>query len=286
MRFRLLALDVDGTVLDRSGRPSSGTLSALRRAEEAGVRPVLCTGRRFRRALEAAARLEIANPLVCNSGALVKDPATRGSLWRADLPRSVLGTLHALFTAHNQDIVGFLDEAAGGHDFRIARFPTGRALFDEYVTRNLGHARIDTNWTVTPENDAAPSFHLCAIGERPDMLAFEATINAALRGRVRTFVQRSPQYSGWMCEVLRGDASKWTAVLHVAALWKIPPEQICAVGDDMNDVPMLQGAGLGVAMGHAAPEVQAAADLVIGDAESDALAELIDSHVLGQGIGR
>ena len=103
---------------------------------------------------------------------------------------------------------------------------------------------------------------------------------ARLPDRVRTFVQRSPRYLGTMCEVLRHDASKWAAILHLADLWGVRPEEICAVGDDMNDVPMIRGAGLGVAMGHAPAAVLDAADLVTGDHDNDGVALLVDRLLL------
>ena len=96
-------------------------------------------------------------------------------------------------------------------------------------------------------------FHVCAIGTESDMLEFQAAAHAALAGRIQTFVQRSARYQGTMCEVLRHDAGKWAAILHLARLWQIDPSAICAVGDDVNDIPMIRNAGLGVAMGHARP---------------------------------
>ena len=119
-----------------------------------------------------------------------------------------------------------------------------------------------------------------AIGDRPAMLDFERAAHEALGGRVRTFVQKSPRYAGTMCELLRADASKWAAVLHLAGLWGVEPAEICAVGDDMNDLPMIAGAGLGVAMGHAPPAVLAAADLVTGDNDNDGVAMLVDGVLL------
>jgi hydroxymethylpyrimidine pyrophosphatase-like HAD family hydrolase len=83
-----------------------------------------------------------------------------------------------------------------------------------------------------------------------------------------------------MCEVLRRDASKWSGILHLAELWGIEPAEICAVGDDMNDVPMLRGAGLGVAMGHAPAIVRAAADHVTADHDNDGVAVLVDQILL------
>ena len=112
------------------------------------------------------------------------------------------------------------------------------------------------------------------------MLDFERSIHARLGGRVRTFVQRSPHYLGTMCEVLRHDASKWTAVMHVAERWGIDASEIVAVGDDMNDLPMIAGAGLGVAMGHAPAAVRAAADHVTGDHHEDGVARLVHEILL------
>jgi hydroxymethylpyrimidine pyrophosphatase-like HAD family hydrolase len=83
-----------------------------------------------------------------------------------------------------------------------------------------------------------------------------------------------------MCEILRHDASKWTAILHLAGLWGIEPSGICAVGDDVNDIPMIKNAGLGVAMGHARLEVRSAADLVTGDHDEDGVAMLVDDVLL------
>ena len=56
--------------------------------------------------------------------------------------------------------------------------------------------------------------------------------------------------------------------------WEISPGAICAVGDDRNDVPMVAGAGLGIAMGNAAAEVQAVADRVVGRHDNDGLVDV------------
>lgn len=277
-RFRLLALDVDGTLLDRGGTLRPSTAAAVARAARAGIRPVLCTGRRYRRARPVADRLGLHSPLVCNSGALVKDPADHRTLWRADLDADLFAAALALFRDHDEPAVSFTDLGPEQADFLITGYPTGRPLFDEYVALNREHAAVDPFWTGRP--GPAGHFHLCAIGDRPAMLAFEGAAHEALGGRVRTFVQKSPRYAGTMCELLRVDASKWAAVLHVAGLWGVGPAEICAVGDDMNDLPMIAGAGLGVAMGHAPPAVLAAADLVTGDHDNDGVAMLVDGVLL------
>ena len=114
------------------------------------------------------------------------------------------------------------------------------------------------------------------------MLGFENVAHEQFGGRIQTFVQRSPRYLGTMCEILRDDANKWTAILHLARLWGIEPSAICAVGDDVNDIPMIRNAGLGVAMGHARLEVRCAADLVTDDHDKDGVAMLVDDVLLGE----
>jgi hydroxymethylpyrimidine pyrophosphatase-like HAD family hydrolase len=112
------------------------------------------------------------------------------------------------------------------------------------------------------------------------MLGLEQVILERLGERVRTFVQRSPRYIGTMCEVIRHDAGKWAAILHLAELWNVDPSEICAIGDDVNDISMIKSAGLGVAMGQAPAAVLAAADLVTGDHDEDGVAMLVDEVLL------
>lgn len=279
-RYRILALDVDGTLLDAGGTLRPRTTQAVARAARAGIRPVLCTGRRYRRARPVAEQLGLDAPLVCNSGAIVKEASSRRTLWRADFDPALIDAIRDLFRDHDQYAVTFTDRPPDDVDFLVGRFPTGRPLFDEYVELNRSHAGIEPDWSGAAGAAAGRHFHICAIGTRPEMLAFEAAILDRLAGRVRTFVQKSPNYAGTMCEVLRGDAGKWSGLLHLAELWGVEPAEICAVGDDMNDVPMLRGAGLGVAMGHAPAAVRDAADHVTADHDNDGVALLVDQVLL------
>src|ERR1700678_3400385 len=131
-KYRILALDVDGTLLDPDGTLRPQTAAAVTRAAEAGIRPVLCTGRRYRRALPIAQELGIDAPLVCNSGAIVKDPKNHRTLWRADFADSLAADVLDLFRDHDQPAVVFTDRGPEEHDFIIAAFPTGREHFDDY----------------------------------------------------------------------------------------------------------------------------------------------------------
>ncbi len=283
--FRILALDVDGTLLDLQGNLRPRTAAAVARAARAGIRPVLCTGRRYRRARPVTEQLGLDAPIVCNSGAIVKDPASHRTLWRADFDPALADDVRALFHAHDQPAVVFTDRTPDEADFRIPAFPTGRQQFDAYVASNRSHAEIDHEWAPGSARgeagpDSEPWFHVCAIGGFEEMLAFERSARARFDRRIQTFVLRSTRYPWSMCEILRVDASKWIALLHLAELWGVGPHEICAVGDDANDIPMIRHAGLGVAMGHAHPEVLTVADIVTGSHDEDGVAMLVDEILL------
>jgi hydroxymethylpyrimidine pyrophosphatase-like HAD family hydrolase len=88
-----------------------------------------------------------------------------------------------------------------------------------------------------------------------------------------------PAYGVEVLEVFDPAVNKWKGVLHVAARHGIRPEQIVAIGDDVNDLPMIRQAGLGVAMGNSRSEVRAAARLVIKSNQEDGLAEFLEELV-------
>jgi Cof subfamily protein (haloacid dehalogenase superfamily) len=290
-RYQILALDVDGTVLDPDGALRPRTLAAVARAAKAGIRPILCTGRRYRRARPIASALCLDAPLVCNSGAIIKDPRNHATLRRADFDRSLAVRVLELFRLQDQPAVIFTDRDPNEADFIVASYPTGQEFFDDYVSQNREHAEINSTWAPHSANGRAPDraedwsnsepvFHVCAIGTRSEMHAFQEAALDRIGGRIQTFVQRSPRYLGTMCEILRHDASKWAAILHLAGLWGVESSAICAVGDDANDIPMIRNAGLGVAMGHAHPDVLAAARLVTGGHDDDGVAMLVDEVLL------
>jgi len=108
------------------------------------------------------------------------------------------------------------------------------------------------------------------------MLRLESTLQGQLSGRLHTHVLRSPRYTGFMCEIAPAGVTKWSGVRRLAAAWGIKDQEICAVGDDVNDIPMITAAGLGVAMGNARPPVKAVADRIAPSQDEDGLATVVN----------
>src|SRR5207247_2897147 len=103
--YRLLALDIDGTLVNSQNELTEATRPAVLRAKDAGVEVVLATGRRYSRALPLVEPLKMHVPLVTASGALIKDPVDHRTLFRASFGPGVLVDLLSLLTAGGHDPV-------------------------------------------------------------------------------------------------------------------------------------------------------------------------------------
>ena len=272
-RYRLLAIDVDGTLVNSRDELTPATRQALARARGAGIRVVLATGRRYSRTLDLVEPLAIEVPLITSSGALVKHPAGHQTLFCAEFPHSVLESALAISSGCGYDVLLCADTYGEGFDFYYARRDVSTPELAEYVALNPDCGR---SWPDLVREPPPGVFMAFMMGTREQMLGLDRRLHAALPGRLTTHVLRSPRYRGFICEVAPAGVTKWSAIQRLAASWDIGPEAICAVGDDVNDVPMIRAAGLGVAMGDAQDVVKAAADLVVPTHDEDGLAWLVE----------
>jgi len=284
---RLLVLDVDGTVTNSRHEVTTATCEAVARIQAAGIRVVLATGRRYRDTLPVAARLGISEPLITASGALVKRSTDHATLARAEFGPGTLEGVVAEIVAAGHEPVFYSDSFADGFDFHcrsltVAQTPgrdesTGSmpviSGLSEYLERNRDLAKVvpDLHRNVPPGVFAG-----FAMGSHRAMLNLEQSLHENFPGKLSLHTIRSPRYLNWMCEIAPVGVTKWSGVMTLADEWGIRAEEICAVGDDVNDLPMIRAAGLGVAMGNAQPEVLAAADRVVGRQDEDGLVDVAE----------
>jgi Cof subfamily protein (haloacid dehalogenase superfamily) len=98
-------------------------------------------------------------------------------------------------------------------------------------------------------------------------------------GRILGHVLQVPGTKYSVLEIFDPAVNKWHGILHIARRHDVLPSQIVAVGDDVNDIPMITEAGLGVAMGNARPEVLAVANRIIGSNQNDGLADFLEELI-------
>jgi hypothetical protein len=272
--IRLLAIDIDGTLVNSRDELTAPTRAALRRAADAGIRVVLATGRRYSRVLSLVEQLELDSPLVTASGALVKRPSDHVTLYRADFARDALCRTLGVVSEAGFDALLYGDTFHQGYDFYCLRAPAGdQSELAEYFALNPDCHRVWPRMTSDPPQGVFAGF---AMGTREQMLDLHEKLQVGLPGLLYTHVLRSPRYRGYMCEIAPAGVTKWSGVLHLAESWGIRAEEICAAGDDVNDIPMIVAAGLGIAMGNAQAEVKAAADRIAPTHDDNGLVQVVD----------
>jgi hypothetical protein len=274
-RFKLLALDIDGTLVNSKDELTPATSAAIRRASDAGIRVVLATGRRYSKALHLVEPLKLDVPLISASGALIKDPLDHSTLFRAEFLPGVLEDVLPIVASAGHDAVLYADTFLQGFDFYCPRLqiaPGEQIDLADYYARNISCGREWSNLMTAPPPGIFAGF---AMASRSAMTALGQQLTEKFGDKLYVHILKSPFYTGWFCEIEPGSISKWSAVQHLARDWNIEDAQICAVGDDVNDIPMVRGAGLGVAMGNAVAELKAAADRVAPCHDSDGLVEVV-----------
>ncbi|GIX48180.1 MAG: haloacid dehalogenase [Candidatus Tectimicrobiota bacterium] len=271
MRYRLLALDADGTVLDPAGELRPSVQRAVAAVQQRGVRVVLCTGRRFRTARPLAQALGLRGPVVVHNGALIKDLETGKTLFQCYLPSELYPRALAALRDLGAPLV-YVDAFPAEVDILTEPLERAHPFQRQYLQANLAHCRI------VPTVDTPPAcgvIMVSTMADAPSLLRLRARVAAALDGQARVNLLINKNYQGHILEVLHPAVSKWQALQRLAAAEGIAPEEIVAIGDDENDIEMLRHAGLGIAMGNATPEVQAAAAHVTASNAEDGLVQAL-----------
>ena len=276
MSYRLLALDVDGTLLDPQGALRPAVQEAVIAVQARGVRVTLCTGRRFRTALPIAQKLGIDEPLVVNNGALLKDPVSGDTLQQCYMPPDIYHQGLAFLRQLSTPMV-YIDAFHEQVDILTETLEQAHPFQQEYLTAQLEHCQVDTDIDAPPAHGVVM---MSIMADAPSLHTLRDTARAAFGARARLQVLANKSYQGAILEILHPDVSKWYALRQFAVQEGIAPEEIIAVGDDHNDVEMLRHAGLGIAMGNAVETVQEAADYVTESNAEDGLVLALEHFVL------
>lgn len=265
MSIKLIVSDLDGTMLNARYEIHADNLAAVREAMARGVRVTIATGRMFVAALPFARQLGLAMPLIAYNGALIRtmDGADVFALYLS--PPLVARLLRFVF-AQGWYVQLYSDERL------YYRESTPAAREYEAITGVCGHAVGEDG--LLARTDRVTKLLLI----RPTPAEADAAL-AALHERFPGEIATSKSVDNYV-EVVHPEVSKGKAVVELAARCGIAPEEIMALGDGGNDVPMLAACGLGVAMGNARPRVQAVAKAITGLADEGGVAQAIRKYVL------
>ena len=274
---RLLALDIDGTLLRSDRTLSERTRRAIDQARRSGVRLVLVTGRRQPSARRVAEDLGGDVPLVLHNGALVVDegrvlrcrPLPRGPARRAILVGRAAGAEAVLHCGSRGEGWLFVDAAAR---------PGGLVAY--YLARSRAEVRVVPDLLAAV--DAEEPIQVMFGGVRGEMEALLPALVAELGAAARVERTVYPSTGVVLLDVLDASVGKAEALRFLQERWGIAPSETLAIGDNWNDREMVERSGLGFVMGNADPELLALGLASLPTNDEDGVAHAIEEHVLAR----
>lgn len=256
MAISLLALDLDGTLLDSGGRISERNRLAIENAREQGVRVALVTGRRFRDSRPVALELGLDIPLISHNGALTKHANTLQTV--AVLPLPLTAAREALRVGREAGADALLSDDHEGlgvliyDHLRSENSPAHRYIRWARRIHGEEEGRNAVQQVASLEDylDHEP-IHLAFSGRCEEMDQLEEILHAELGATVKILGTKYPEQDFTLLDILNPAASKGAGVAAAAAELGAGSEEIMAIGDNYNDLEMLLFAGTGVVMANA-----------------------------------
>jgi len=267
---RILAVDLDGTLLRSDHTVSDRTVKAFRELKKRDCVPVICTGRSYEAVIGIKDRLGLDTPVICYNGAMICDGKDGTILHEWRLPPDI--TRETLEKARERDI-HFQGFSLGQLYFEKRRTETE---YYEAMSGLTGHVVNFDDWDSMeftkaqligqPDRDSK---------EWPELKTFQAELKERFGDRLYTAFS-TPFY----LEMINGDSSKGAALGQIARDLYADPAQVAAFGDGFNDMEMLEFAGISVAMANAPEEIRKKTAFTTLGNNEDGVADFIEKNFL------
>ncbi|MBR5536985.1 MAG: HAD family phosphatase [Clostridia bacterium] len=264
--IKLIATDLDNTLLDHvTGEVPESTAHLFRQAAQKGVLTAVATGRCFPSALAAAQKIGARTPVICYNGSLIKWGDTGEVIARCCIDTDTIRSV-AAFCRDN----GLYLQCYDDDDVVICE-------------RDCEGLRVDPDVKVVGFREIGDYLTFADLHPTPKMLIVEQPEKVAARlpelaevFPALEFCQSQP----WLIEVLPPNAGKGRAVETLADLMGIDREEVMALGDNTNDLPMIRWAGLGVVVSNGVEAAKAEADYVCAGQRWQGVEEALHKFVL------
>lgn len=269
-KIRLIAIDLDGTLLDEEKKISALNLNALREAADRGTLIAVASGRRFQDAIAYSRQIVDRQPVICANGAMacLNDPYQ--CVYCECMPkqklRSVVEVLErekCYYHVYCDD--GAVMESRTGNPGKGRRLNCydyqGEVLTGDEMPKYVGDGALKV---------------VCFIPDAPKLARVRAAMEALGGLEIN---------SSWWdnLEILEQNVNKGAALRALAQSLDIPMSEVMAIGDNENDLSMFEAAGLSVAMGNASDRVKEKADYVTQSNGEDGVGRAVRKLVLGEG---
>ncbi len=265
MGFKLLALDLDDTLLNEEFIISKKNKEAIHKAIKKGVTVTLATGRMFRSTLPYAQQLELDVPLITYHGALVKTSLSQEQIFHCPVPLEAALEIIDFLEERGDHLNLYLnDELFVREDNEMIRLYVSIANVDYRSVGNLKEfLKVEpTKMTMISTNEDT-------------LKSYWDLFSKKYKNQLKV-VPSKPYF----LEITNARATKGQALKALADTLGIEREDVIAIGDSYNDIDMIEYAGLGVAVENAREDVKKVADYITTSNFNDGVAQVINKYIL------
>jgi Cof subfamily protein (haloacid dehalogenase superfamily) len=267
VRIRLLAIDLDGTLVNDRLEMDPRDIAAVKAATAAGVTVVLATGRMFKSSLRYAQPLGLKGPIINYQGAVVREIASGDVWYRCELTVPMQQRVLAFAEPRDWHVNAYVDEVVFTARARPEADLYARVAMVPYEVVGPLSKWISRDSTKMVLVDLDPADVPARIAELTAWMGDVARVTRSL---------------DWFVEVVNPRVSKSAALAMVADRLGIARAEVCAIGDNLNDQDMVSWAGLGVAMGNAPEALKGVAKYVTATIGEAGVAQVIERFVIGK----
>ncbi|KAA0965479.1 HAD family phosphatase [Sporosarcina sp. ANT_H38] len=262
--YKMIAIDLDGTLLTDDFMISPDTVKAIQKAVEIGVIVTIATGRMFPSAKQFAQQLGINVPLITYQGAIIKDTEEKEVMYERIIPPDIAQKLVDIACEKKIHLQVYQDDILYGASENDKLISYAEAVKVPYT--------IEPNLAKLAKHGFTKALFI----EKPEYLD-------KLQGELRTlFGERAHIAKSKVdyLEVTHPEANKGSALLHLAEKLGIDRSEIIGIGDNHNDLELIKTAGLGIAMGNAVKELKDSADYISLTNNEEGVLHVIEKFVL------
>lgn len=261
--IKMIATDIDGTILKWGLDFSPKMKQCMQNLKEAGVKVVLVTGRMHCASMPVAQELGLDTPIISYQGGLIKDFNGK-TLYQKNLGSNYAKEVIQWARKNNIHINLYLDDKLYvEHDNDIVKSYTDGKFIDYEVV----------------------NFDTLTIENVNKILAIDLDNPEKVTGWVNELREKYPELyivksTPYFCEIGCGEAKKSLGVEFLCNLWGFKREEVLTIGDQNNDIDLVQSGGIGVAMGNGTPELKQCADYITDTVENDGFVKAVEKFVI------
>lgn len=276
--FDLVVLDLDGTVQDlfQAGMATPRVRNAIAAVQKAGIPLSVATGRTLDYIRTHSAYLNLTYPVIAAHGGVIGDPQTGKLYAETPMPMAIAQEVAAWLDAHDVVTTLYINDD-DGHTQLYQNKPaadTAQHAFHDYV---FGTPRVLTTHFQALLRSPGARAPLKFLSDNDP--ATEQDVLPALRAHFGETIYLTRSHPR-LVEGMALGVNKGEALRQLCALLQVDPQRVLAIGDNDNDIPLLQTAGYGVAMGNASPGLKAIADWIAPPIAEDGAAVALEQLLL------